>query len=88
LSRKAFQAIILDEIAQVQQGLDQVLRKAGVPASQIDVVVTTGGSSLIPVFQSILQRRFTAAKLVHSDTFGSVAAGLAIRAHQVSGQIL
>ncbi len=80
LTRREFQMFILDEMAQVQLGLKEVLHKAGLAADKIDVVVTTGGSSLIPVFQNMLSRRFKAAELVHSDTFGSVASGLAIRA--------
>lgn len=80
ITRRAFQAMIVDEIAAVQQGLDQILHQAGLSPEAIDVVVTTGGSSLIPVFQGVLQRRFARAELVHSDTFGSVAAGLALKA--------
>ena len=83
LNRKEFRTYIADEIAQVQLGIDEVLMKADLLADQIDVVVTTGGSSLIPIFQQILQRRFSLAELAHSDTFGSVAAGLAVRAQQV-----
>ncbi|MEM7333464.1 MAG: Hsp70 family protein [Chloroflexota bacterium] len=77
-ARREFQTHILDELANTQQGIKNVLEKSGVAAEEIDVVVTTGGSSLIPIFRSILQRRFTNAELVHSNTFGSVAAGLAI----------
>lgn len=80
LTRRAFQGMIAAEIAQVQIGIEQVLQKAGVGPEAIEVVVTTGGSSLIPVFQNLLQRRFTGAEWVHSDTFGSVAAGLALAA--------
>lgn len=80
-TRREFQTHILDELAKTQQGIQQVLASSGVSAQEIDVVVTTGGSSLIPIFRNILQRRFTNAELVHSDTFGSVAAGLAIHAY-------
>lgn len=79
-TRRAFQGLIVEEIAAVQEGLAQVLKEAALPPEAIDVVVTTGGSSLIPVFQGVLRRRFGKANLVHSDTFGSVAAGLAIKA--------
>lgn len=78
--RREFQGHILDELALTQQGIQEVLEKAAVSPSEIDVVVTTGGSSLIPIFRAILQRKFPQAELVHSDTFGSVAAGLAIHA--------
>lgn len=77
-SRREFQRHILDELANTQQGIQDVLNEAGVVPDDIEVVVTTGGSSLIPIFRHILQRKFPTAELVHSDTFGSVAAGLAI----------
>lgn len=80
LTRREFQTFILEEMAQVQLGIKEVMLKAGLAETDIDVVVTTGGSSLIPVFQNMLTRRFATAEVVHSDTFGSVAAGLAIRA--------
>ncbi len=83
IKRREFQTMIVQEIAAVQQGIDQVLQKAHIQPDQIDVVVTTGGSSLIPVFQSILKRRFNTAEVVHSNTFGSVAAGLALRVNGV-----
>jgi len=81
LTRAQFQASIGDGMAQVQRGLSAILQAAGLAPEAISVVVTTGGSSLIPIFQQILRRRFAAADHVHSDTFGSVAAGLAIQAH-------
>ncbi|MCA9966295.1 MAG: Hsp70 family protein [Anaerolineales bacterium] len=82
LTRREFQSYIIDELVEVQQGIQQVLEKAGLAAGDIDVVVTTGGSSLIPLFQNMLRRRFPQAEMTHSDTFGSVAAGLAIQAQR------
>ncbi|MEM7117884.1 MAG: Hsp70 family protein [Chloroflexota bacterium] len=84
ITRREFQTYILDELALVQQGIQEVLRKAALTPAEIDVVVTTGGSSLIPIFQNMLRRRFPDAEMTHSDTFGSVAAGLAILAQQAS----
>ena len=83
MTRAAFQRAIVQEVAAVQKGLAAVLAQAKVTAEQVDTVVTTGGSSLIPIFQRILRHKFTAAQLVHSDTFGSVTAGLAIAAAQM-----
>ena len=78
ITRQAFQAAIMDEVAVVQAGISAVLQQGGVAATDVNVVVTTGGSSLVPIFQQILRRRFPASNIVHSDTFGSAAAGLAI----------
>ena len=80
IKRREFQAGIVTELAQVQKGLTQVLRKAAIDPATVNTVVTTGGSSLIPIFQMILRRKFANAQVVQSDTFGSVTAGLALRA--------
>ena len=82
VTRRELQAAISSEIGRVQRGITDLLHTASLDAGAVDVVVTTGGSSLIPVFQEILKRRFSSAQQVHSDTFGSVAAGLALRAIQ------
>jgi hypothetical chaperone protein len=79
-TRRAFQRAIVQEVAAVQKGLEAILAKAQLAPQQVDTVVTTGGSSLIPIFQTILRNRFPTAQMVHSDTFGSVTAGLAIAA--------
>lgn len=79
-SRRDFQRAIVQEVAKVQKGLNQVLSESNIDPTQIDTVVTTGGSSLIPIFQTILTNKFTQARLVQSDTFGSVTAGLALQA--------
>lgn len=80
-TRREFQRIIVQEVAKVQKGLNAVLADSSIEAAAIDTVVTTGGSSLIPIFQTILTNKFPNAKLVQSDTFGSVTAGLALRAN-------
>ena len=82
MDRQELPRIIAREIARVQRGVTDVLAEAGLQNADIDVLVTTGGSSLIPIFQTMLQRRFPAARHVHSDTFGSVTAGLALQAAQ------
>ena len=80
MDRAEFPRVINREIARVQRGLGQVMANAGISDDSIDVVVTTGGSSLIPIFNTVLGRKFSGARIVHSNTFGSVTAGLAIQA--------
>jgi hypothetical chaperone protein len=60
----------------------KVLALAGIRAEAIDAVVTTGGSSVIPIFQKMLTKEFPVAQLVPLDTFGGVTNGLAIRAYE------
>lgn len=80
LERQTFNSSIGDEVADIRSAVREVLREAGQEKGNINVVVTTGGSSAIPIFQAMLEREFPAAQIVQSDTFGSVTGGLAIRA--------
>ena len=80
ITRRQFNAAIRDEVADARIGVRAVLASAGVAAAAVDVVVTTGGSSAIPLFQQMLAREFPAARFVQSDRFGSVTGGLAIAA--------
>ena len=54
---------------------------AGLSAGGIDVVVRTGGSSLIPAVRKVLDARFP-GRVVEHDPFTSVGEGLAIAAAQ------
>lgn len=84
VERQQFNTSIGDEVADIRSAVREVLKEAGRPKEAIDVVVTTGGSSAIPIFQSMLEREFPDASIVQSDTFGSVTGGLAIRAAERS----
>lgn len=80
LSRAELEAMIAPQLAQLQGALDGVLLAAGVAAHEIDTVVLTGGTSLIPAVARIFESRFGAEKVLRSDAFGSVAEGLAVAA--------
>jgi hypothetical chaperone protein len=77
LTRAEFEALIADQLEQVAASLDATLERARLAASDIDIVLRTGGSSLIPAVLRILDDRF-AGRVVDHDPFTSVAAGLAI----------
>ncbi len=77
LGRNEFEALIGDLLDRVAEALDATLHRAGLTASAIDVVLRTGGSSLIPAVRRILEARFP-GRVVDHDPFTSVAAGLAI----------
>ena len=53
------------------------LQRANLATADIDIVLCTGGSSLIPAVRRILDERFP-HQVVEHDPFTSVAAGLAI----------
>lgn len=82
VSRREFNLLISDAVADARQGVRATLGQAEVDAEAVDVVVTTGGSSAVPLFQQMLAQLFPAARRVQSDVFGSVTAGLALCAQE------
>jgi hypothetical chaperone protein len=85
ISRWQFESMIKPEIKLVKDGLDAVLNEAGVSADQIDVVLRTGGSSLVPAFVKLLEDQFGAEKIQDMDPLESVVGGLSIIAHEDAG---
>lgn len=84
ISRTQFEKDIEGYQAQIEKMVLDTLAASGLEADQIDAVVKTGGSSNIPLFSGMLRGIFGAQRLVESNTFSSVTAGLAIRAYQGS----
>jgi hypothetical chaperone protein len=83
VTRGEFEAIIRAEIRTIDAFLDDILAQSGLRADQIDVVIRTGGSSLIPAFVNMLETRFGPDKVRSLDTFSSVTAGLGIIGRQI-----
>lgn len=77
LTRAAFEAMISVPLAAFAEAVRKVIDAAGLEPSDIDVVLRTGGSALIPAFAAILEHRFP-AKVVEYDPFTGVASGLAV----------
>ncbi len=85
VSRTAFDTWIAEDLAAIDQVLDDVLARAGVDAAKVDRAFATGGSSLVPAVRAHLAARFGGDKLVGGEELTSVAWGLAARAHQLWG---
>jgi hypothetical chaperone protein len=77
LDRWEFELMITDRLFELERAISLILDKAGLQAEDIDLVLRTGGSSLIPAVKDILENQFP-GKVVEHDPFTSVAAGLAI----------
>ena len=77
LERWEFELMITDRLFELEQAISLILNRAGLQADDIDLVLRTGGSSLIPAVKDILENQFP-GKVVEHDPFTSVAAGLAI----------
>ncbi len=77
LTRPEFEALIDQPLATFAATVDETLNLAEAKASDIDLVLRTGGSNLIPAVQRILEERFP-GRIVEQDPCTSVAAGLAV----------
>jgi hypothetical chaperone protein len=80
VERASFERWIAPELQQISGCIDALLTTAGVPASEIDAVFLTGGSSFVPAVRRIFEARFGAPKIRGGHEFTSVAMGLARRA--------
>ena len=88
VTRTDFERVIQPEVDTIDAYLDTMLAQAELSNNDIDRVIRTGGSSQIPVFIDLLERRFGAEKVGSIDTFNSVTSGLGIIAHGIeSGEI-
>lgn len=78
--RRDFDAAIETLVQQVAQAVTQVLHSAQIPASRIDTLFVTGGSSGITLLRQRFAQLLPDAQLVEGDLFGSIGAGLALEA--------
>jgi hypothetical chaperone protein len=80
LTRSQFESLIADEARRIEACLLDTLGRSGLQPDDIDAVVRTGGSAQIPSFVDMLGRIFGPEKVVLTEVFSGVTAGLAIRA--------
>jgi len=85
LERWEFEVMISDLLFELEQAISLMLGNNNLCADDIDLVLRTGGSSLIPAVKDILDNQFL-GKVVEHDPFTSVAAGLAIADYYNYGQ--
>ncbi len=78
IERVEFAHIIEDMLLDMRTTIEDAETAAQVKPADIDYVLTTGGTSLIPAVRQMLVDRYGEAKLHERDTFTSVAKGLAI----------
>ncbi|HNT76885.1 MAG TPA: Hsp70 family protein [Anaerolineae bacterium] len=83
--RRDFELMIEAEVAGVQTEIQRVLADARMRPEQINVVLRTGGTSLIPAFVHMLESIFGPEKIQEMDPLTSVVGGMAVVAHQENG---
>lgn len=78
LERDEFSHIIEQNLEIMLETMQEAEQAAGLTPADMDLVLTTGGTSLIPAIQNMLKERYGAERIKQRDTFTSVATGLAI----------
>ena len=76
--RADFEAWIAPDIALIEQAVDRALALAATPASVIDRVFLTGGTSLIPRIRQMFVERFGEDRIASGGELTSIAHGLAL----------
>jgi hypothetical protein len=83
--RRDFEAMIDPELIQVHTDVHRVLEEASLSPDDVDVVLRTGGTSLVPAYVSMLSDIFGRGKIREMDPLTSVVGGMAIVAHEDEG---
>ena len=83
VTRGEFEDLIRGETRAIEHHLMETVQESELRPEQIDTVIRTGGSALIPAFHEMLGRRFGEAKVRSIDTFSSVTAGLGVIGHHL-----
>ena len=78
IKRREFESIIRNHLMKIDAALDKLINQAGLEPDQIDAVLATGGSSLIPAVQELLESKFGRARVLKQNAFTSVVSGLAV----------
>ncbi len=78
--RSEFEGWIAEELGQMAECVDSLLKSSGVVARDVDMVFLTGGSSFVPAVRRIFESRFGAERIRAGNEFTSVARGLALKA--------
>ena len=86
ITRRRFNRMIARDIAQIDTSLHDLLDTAGLQPHHIDVVLRTGGSSLIPAVRGLLASTFGETKIETIDPLVSVTGGFAVIAHDYNQQ--
>ncbi|CAA6824677.1 MAG: Putative heat shock protein YegD, partial [uncultured Thiotrichaceae bacterium] len=80
LTKDNFETIIDNDLQNIYQGIEGLVKDAGINNSDVNAVFFTGGTSQIGKIQNDIMSTFKNAKKVTGNTFGSVGHGLVLDA--------
>ncbi|MCZ7860348.1 MULTISPECIES: Hsp70 family protein [Agrobacterium] len=78
VKRSDFNNWIAEDLAKIEEALDEVLEKTKVAPEAIDKVFLTGGTSFVPAVRELFTRRFDADRIESGGELLSIAHGLAM----------
>jgi hypothetical chaperone protein len=78
VTRRDFESWIAEDLARMEQALDEVLATSNTEAASIDKIFLTGGTSFVPAVRDIFHRRFEASRIETGGELVSIAHGLAL----------
>jgi hypothetical chaperone protein len=87
VTRATFDEAVGSAVDRICSTVLRTLDEARVPASRIDTVFLTGGSTAVPLLHAGIAAMFPAARFVQGDMFGSVGLGLALDAGRKFGRV-
>jgi hypothetical chaperone protein len=82
ITRERFERLIEADVQKARDGILALLEQTQFSADKVDVVLRTGGSSLVPAFANLLADVFGAEKMRDLDPLVSVVGGMAVIAAQ------
>ena len=80
IARAELTAALEDAVGRILTTISATLDQAGIGAGQVDTLIMTGGSTLVPAIVAALRAMFPEAVMVRTDVLGSVGLGLAMTA--------
>ena len=80
IARAELTAALEDAVGRILTTISATLDQARIGAGQVDTLIMTGGSTLVPAIVAALRAMFPEAVMVRTDVLGSVGLGLAMTA--------
>lgn len=84
ISRRRFNRLIARDLDEIVRSIHAIIEDAQLTPKDIDVVLRTGGSSLVPAIRQLLASIFGEPRMRSVDPLISVTGGFAVVAHELN----